>query len=466
MKKSSILVILFLISHVVFAQGQDKQTPQPNIVLIFIDDLGYGDLGIYGHPTINTPNLDQLANEGMKLTSFYAAASVCTPSRAALMTGLYPLSAGLHYNLGPDSDGGLPLSQKTIASSLQEVGYKTAAYGKWHLGAVPGYMPTDRGFDEYLGLLYSNDMIPPWVNTTRALQLYKNDQAIPEELDQSLLTQKYTNAAIEFIKTNRTSPFFVYMAHSMPHVPIYASQKFKEKSAGGDYGDVIEEIDFTVGKIREALEREGLAKNTLIIFTSDNGPWRNLPPRMFSNDEVAPWHGGSTGALAGAKGTSYEGGFRVPAIFNWPDTIPDGQVNTQMASTLDVHATLLSLAGIDNANLDELKLDGYDLLPMLTKNAPSPRNEFYYFTGSYLDAVRDKRWKLRISYKADDWISPEINTGEEPIIIELFDLQNDPFEQFNRANEYPEHVTRLHALMQAKANQIGAKLRKPTTSLP
>ncbi|WKN45455.1 sulfatase family protein [Tunicatimonas pelagia] len=455
--KLLLFILLFVSISLVHAQPTEEDNPLPNIVLMFIDDLGYGDLGCYGHPTIRTPHLDQMAYEGIKLTSFYVAASVCTPSRAALMTGRYPLNAGLPGNLGPDSEGGLPLDERTLAEALKEVGYRTAAYGKWHLGAVPDYMPTDRGFDEYLGLLYSNDMMPPWVNTERPLQLYRNDRPIEQEVDQTTLTQQYTEAAIDFIQSNQEQPFFIYLAHSMPHLPIYASADYQGKSAGGDYGDVIEEIDSRVGQIAKVLEAEGLTENTLFIFTSDNGPWRNMPERMYTTEPVEPWHGGSTGPLAGAKGTSYEGGFRVPALLRWPGQIPAAQVSPEVCTSMDLHATILKLAGAQPA---PKPLDGIDILPLLTEQAPSPRNDFYYFSGEYLDAVRDNRWKLRIAAKADDWISHETMSGDEPTLTELFDLHNDPFEQFNLAKEHPEHVARLRKKMQQFAKETGSALRE------
>ncbi|WP_395341431.1 sulfatase [Ningiella sp. W23] len=452
----AIYLLFCAMLHVHASEGSQSQQ-LPNVILVFIDDLGYGDLGVYGHPTIHTPNLDQLAHEGIKMTSFYAAASVCTPSRAALMTGRYPLNAGMPGNLGPDSPGGLSLEERTLAEALKTKGYQTAAYGKWHLGAVKGYMPTDRGFDEYLGLLYSNDMIPPWVNTQRPLYLYTNDKPIEEALDQSLLTQRYTQAAKAFIQKNKEEPFFIYLAHSMPHLPIYASEKFEGRSAGGDYGDVIEEIDSTMGEIIALVDEQGLAENTLIIFTSDNGPWRNLPTRMFNTDAVEKWHGGSTGPLAGAKGTSYEGGQRVPAIFRWTNTIGAKQVSSELTSTMDIHATILKLAGVEEAS--ETPLDGRDILAVLTEKAPSPHDYFYYFSGNSLEAVRDKRWKLRIGLEADDWTSPEYTNSDTPVYLELFDLKNDPFEQFNLAQQHPQHVQRLKQQMQDYAKSIGANVR-------
>lgn len=431
----------------------------PNIVLIFADDLGYGDLSCYGHPTIRTPALDKMAHEGIKLTSFYVAAPVCTPSRAALMTGRYPIRIGQPGNLGPDSPGGLSQQERMLGEALQEVGYRTAAFGKWHLGAVPGYLPTDRGFDEYLGILYSNDMMPPWVSTDRPLHLYRNDQPTEElPVDQTTLTRRYTDAAIEFIKRPADAPFFIYIPHSMPHLPVYASTKFQGTSAGGHYGDVIEEMDFNVGRILDVLKQEGLEDNTLVVFTSDNGPWRNMPPRMFNTEPVEKWHAGTTGSLFGAKATSHEGGQRVPAILKWPDKIPSGQVSSEICTTMDLHATILELA---KAKAGEKPLDGKNIWPLLTEQARSPHEYFYYCLGEKMEGIRDKKWKLRVSTATDGWTSPELNTGNELIITQLFDLQNDPYEQFNLADSYPQHVERLGKEMERFAEEIGASLLSP-----
>ena len=452
-----------LLSLILAASSIRCNTPQPvttsrppNIVLIFADDLGYGDLSIYGHPTIHTPRLDEIAREGIKLTSFYTAAPVCTPSRAGLLTGRFPIRFGLPGNVGPGSDNGLPQEERTLAEALKEQGYRTAAFGKWHLGSVDGYFPTENGFDEFFGLPYSNDMIPPWVNTERPLHLYRDKTPTDEQpVDQYTLTKRYTEEAIRFIRASKDRPFFVYLPHSMPHLPVYASEAFQGTSKGGRYGDVIEEIDWSAGAILDALIEEGLEDNTLFIFTSDNGPWRNMPPRMFETEPVEKWHGGTTGPLAGAKATTYEGGFRVPAILRWPGRIPAGQVSAEVATTMDLHATILNLAG---ATPPPNPLDGLDIWPMLTEGAPSPHDYYYYFRVSRLEAVRDAEWKLRIAMPATDWDSPELQTGDEPILTELFNLKNDPFEQFDLSAEYPEVVERLKGRLVAFAEETGARL--------
>lgn len=460
MKKLSLFICLFTFFYACQqpepqSQNQEEANKKPNIILIFADDLGYGDLGCYGNPNIHTPRLDKMAFEGIKLTSFYVAAPVCTPSRAALMTGRYPMKAGLPSNLGPNSEGGLSLDERTLAEALKEVGYRTAAYGKWHLGSVPDYMPTDRGFDEYLGILYSNDMMPPWVNTERPLELYQNNQPIEHPVDQTTLTKRYTEAAINFIKKAEGEPFFIYLPHSMPHLPIYASEEFKGTSKGGDYGDVIEEIDANVGKILDVLKEEGLEENTLVIFTSDNGPWRNMPPRMYNTEPVEKWHGGTTGSLYGAKATTYEGGQRVPAILRWPGKIPAEQVSAELCTSMDLHATILQLTG---ANPPQKELDGKNIWPLLTQQGSSPHQYFYYFGGRNLDAIRDDQWKLRVSVPTDNWGDREDNAGNE-VTTALFDLKNDPFERFNVAEDHPEVVNRLQEEMQRFASEVGANLR-------
>ena len=421
------LIALFFISSLNFScqpTPKVESTSPPNIILIFADDLGYGDLSIYGHPTIYTPRLDEMAREGIKMTSFYAAAPVCTPSRAALMTGRYPLKVGMPGNLGPDSPGGLSRDERTLAEALKEQGYRTAAFGKWHLGAVPGFMPTDRGFDEYLGILYSNDMMPPWVNTERPLHLYRNDQPTEEQpVDQTTITQRYTDEAIRFMQESGNDPFFIYLPHSMPHMPVYASAEFSGRSKGGRYGDVIEEIDANVGRILDKLKELKKDQNTLVIFTSDNGPWRNMPPRMYNTEPVEKWHGGTTGSLYGAKATTYEGGQRVPAIIRWPGVIPPNQVSAEIATTMDLHATILNITG---ASAPAKPLDGKNILSLLKGKSGSPHEYFYYFSGRRLRGIRSAEWKLRIGPFRDGWTSPELATGNEPLMMDLFNMKKRP----------------------------------------
>ena len=454
------LCILFIsckvpISQKVITSGTNK-AEKPNVIIILADDLGYGDLSCYGHPTIHTPRLDQMAQEGIKMTSFYAAACVCTPSRAGLMTGRYPVRIGQPGNLGPDSPAGLSREERTLAEALKSNGYRTAAFGKWHLGAVSGYLPTDRGFDEYLGILYSNDMMPPWVNTKRPLHLYRNDKPTPEQpVDQTTITKRYTDEAIRFIKESGDDPFFIYLPHSMPHLPVYASAEFQGTSMGGRYGDVIEEIDANVGRILDVLKAEEKDENTIVVFTSDNGPWRNMPPRMYNTEPVEKWHGGTTGSLFGAKATSYEGGYRVPAIVRWPGMIPEKQVSAELATAMDIHATILELT---NSSLPDKKLDGKSITSLLKGEAKSPHDVYFYFNGMKLDGVRNRDWKLRIGIPADGWTSPELNAKDLPVLLQLFNMKEDPYEQFNVANDHPEVVAELREYMNDMAEELGAKL--------
>lgn len=347
-----LLLVMFFIP-MFFACNQNRNadssrihSERPNFVVVFTDDLGYGDLGSYGHPTIRTPNLDEMAAEGQKWTSFYVAENVCSPSRAALLTGRYPIRNGITTDgrrrvFFPDSKGGLPPGEISIATLLKAKDYQTAAIGKWHLGHLPEYLPTNHGFDHYYGIPYSNDMdrtdsLSHFEATTNPkieyfnVPLMRNSEVIERPANQNTLTKRYTEEAMQFIEDNSDTPFFLYLAHTMPHVPLFVSEKFRGKSVRGIYGDVVEEIDWSVGQIKKKLKEEGLEENTLVIFTSDNGPWA-----------VLRQHGGSAGPLYGAKATSYEGGMRVPAIFWWPGTI-EPAVITDLGSTLDLLPTFAS----------------------------------------------------------------------------------------------------------------------------
>lgn len=280
---------LLLISLAVLAIGSCYSDPErpPNIVIIFADDLGWGDLGVYGHPTIRTPRIDGLAAQGTRLTTFYVASPTCSPSRAALLTGRYPIRTGVNAAFGPDQKIGLPPNEFTLAEALKTAGYGTALIGKWHLGTEPGMRPLDQGFDRYFGLLYSNDMIRPWVQTGHPLELYRDGASMAHPVDQSTLTDRYTEEAVAFIRASRDRPFFLYLAHSMPHVPLAVPDRFRGQSAAGLYGDVIESLDWSTGRVLDTLRDEGLNDDTIVIFTSDNGPWVDMPPRMFSGDMIA-----------------------------------------------------------------------------------------------------------------------------------------------------------------------------------
>ena len=451
------LVCLFISSFflVSYAPGQSVSVEQvPNIIILFADDLGYGDLSSYGHPLIRTTQLDQMAEEGIRLTSFYVAAPSCTPSRAALLTGRYPLRSGMPRVIFPKSKKGLPASEVTLAEALKDQGYRTMCIGKWHLGdSKKEFLPTGQGFDHYYGLITSNDMMKPWVNTDVPLKIYRDSEPTEEyPVDQDRLTTRYTEEAVKFIKESKDHPFFLYLPYNMPHVPIHTAENFRGQSAAGLYGDVIETIDWSAGQILKALKENGLDENTIVIFTSDNGPWMNMPPRMFQEGIVKPWHAGSAGPLRGAKGTTYEGGFRVPCIVRWPGVIPQKQVSSQIATSMDLYTTLIGLAGGEVPQ--DRAVDGVDVMPILLGDTTFQREkEFYYFLGPHLEAVRSAEWKLRIA--------PYVGKGipaNKALSPELYNLLLDPAEQINMAAEHPEIVAELKEKM--KNFQIeGGKLR-------
>lgn len=422
---------------------------QPNIVLLFADDLGYGDLSSYGHPTIRTPHLDRLAAEGMRFTSFYSASPACTQARAALLTGRYSVRCGLPHVIMPADDAGLPAAEITLAEALREIGYRTAAIGKWHLGHMRAEQrPRAHGFDSYFGLLYSNDMMPPWVNTERPLELWRDDTVIEHPVDQDTLTQRYTDEAVRFIDDCARSdkPFFLYLAHSMPHVPLHVSPDSRGTSRAGLYGDVVEEIDRSTGDVLDALQRNGIVRDTIVVFTSDNGPWRAMPDRMFQEDKVKPWDAGSVGPLRGSKGMTYEGGQRVPAIVRWPGVVPAAAVTADVASTLDLLPTLVRIAG-GQPPADRV-IDGRDIRGMLEGGRVSS-TPFYYFRNAALEAVRDGRWKLRRSnHQRGDVVAGAAVTSE------LYDLDTDPSERWDRSADMPHVVTRLEALLREFADEL------------
>lgn len=426
------------------ATGIAQQQPKPNIVLVMADDLGYGDLESYGHPLNRTENLSKMADEGMRFTSFYSSASTCTPARASLLTGRYPLRVGLPRVIYPESDKGLPGYEVTIAEILKEVGYKTKCVGKWHLGQNrQEFLPTFQGFDEYYGLITSNDMMAPWVQTEVPLELYRNDQPLDTTWEQSQLTAAYTEEAVDFINKNagKESPFFLYLPYNMPHVPIEASDTFKGSSQSGRYGDVINEIDWSMGQILAAIKKSGIEENTIVLFLSDNGPWNYMSSRMFAEDIVKPWDAGTTGLLRGGKINSYEGGFRVPMIIKWPATISPGSISSETITIMDLLPTLASVAGAKTPS-DRI-IDGVDFSTLFEGNENYNRNtDFYYFEKEYLEAIRSGPWKLRIApFQGPD--NP-MNKYLEP---ELFNLNLDPSERINQANKHPEIVSELKEKM-------------------
>ncbi|MGH9160556.1 MAG: sulfatase family protein [Vicinamibacteraceae bacterium] len=417
-------------------QAATSRGSVPNVVLILADDLGYGDLGSYGHPTIRTPRLDRLAQEGIRLTSYYAGAPACTPARAALLTGRYAARMGLAEVVMPEDTHGLPASELTLAEALESRGYQTKMVGKWHLGhATRDLLPTAHGFDSWFGLPYSNDMIPPWVQTTHPLRLYRDECPLDEAVEPSTLTERYTDEAVRFIQGAR-EPFFLYVAHNMPHLPIGATKPFKGRSRAGLYGDVIETIDWSTAQMLDALDERMAAGRTVVVFVSDNGPWSNAPPRMLQGG-VQPWHTGSTGPLRGAKGTTWEGGVRVPAIIRWPDQIRAGRASAEPADATDLYVTLLEAAGA--AVPPDRPVDGRSLMPLLRDGAPLAPRKLYFFREAALEAIREGPWKLRV---------------EEGGAPELYNLDEDPGERFDRAAQEPALVARLVRDLRAFAASV------------
>jgi arylsulfatase A-like enzyme len=428
------LITLLLLNPLVAAE-------QPNIVIIYADDLGYGDLGCYGHPSIRTPHLDRMAAEGMRFTEFYSAAEVCTPSRTALLTGRYPIRSGMCHDqfrvLRNNSIGGLPAQEITIAEMLKPAGYSTAIIGKWHLGHLPEHLPLQHGFDSYFGMPYSNDMRPaPDAPQDRAkffaeqtefwqTQLIRGAEVAEERPDQRQLTKRYTEEAISFIKSSKSKPFFLYMAHNFPHVPLFASAEFRGRSLAGIYGDVVEELDWSVGQILQTLRDEGLAQQTLVVFSSDNGPWL-----IFDS------HGGSAGMLRDGKGSTREGGMRVPGLMWWPGKIPAGRVQHEMGLTMDLLPTIAAITG---TSLPDTQLDGMDIRPLLFGTGDVQRGAFMYYRGSTLYACRLGPWKAHFLTRPG-YNTPKPDAHDPPL---LFELRVDPGEKWNVAAQHPEVIEQI-----------------------
>ncbi len=424
--------------------GAAAATLRPNVVVILADDLGYGDLGCYGHPTLRTPRLDRMAAEGQRWTNFYSAAPVCTPSRAALLTGRLPIRNGMCHDgrrvLFPNSAGGLPREETTLAEALKAAGYATACIGKWHLGHLPQYLPTSRGFDSYFGIPYSNDMdrVADAPRGREALvhakieyfrcPILRDRQLVERPADQRTITRRYTDEAIRAIRANRDRPFFVYLAHNFPHVPLFASPEFAGRSQRGLYGDVVEEIDAGVGRILDTLRELKLDRRTLVIFSSDNGPWL-----LFDQ------HGGSAGLLREGKGSTWEGGMREPALFWWPGRIKPGVV-TDLGSLLDVFPTCVALAG-GKLPADRV-LDGVDLSPALLGTGPSPRQAMFFYRDTKLYAVRQGAWKAHFVTRSG--YGPDKPAAHDPPLV--FHLGEDPGEKFNVAKDHPEVIAALGKL--------------------
>lgn len=464
MKASLPILVVLLLTPLGTTRAADapKSSP-PDIVIILADDLGYGDLGCYGHPRFKTPAIDRLAAEGARLLQFNTPTAFCAPTRASLMTGRYPFRCGMTQNPAPDGGPAadalaLPKSEVTLAQVLRAAGYATGMVGKWHLGHQPGSLPTQRGFDEYYGIPYSNDMRP--------VQVLEGTQVAEYPVVQATLTQRYTERAVRFIERNKARPFFLYFAHAMPHKPLAPSEQHYQKSGAGLYGDVMAELDASVGAVLQALQKAGVEDRTLVFFTSDNGPW----------------FGGSSGGLRGMKGSTFEGGFRVPLIARWPGQIPAGHISSQPAVMMDLFATILKAAGA--AMPDDRVLDGRDLMPLLTGAAVSPHEAIFGHRGPRLASVRDARWKLHVLPAAEmklkpgpdgRWLDPRapdgvtilapyeqynlesypgLSTGDAPAAMQLYDLQTDPAEQHDVAAEHPDEVRRLKAIFDATNKDV------------
>jgi len=466
------------------AQRAAPRAPRPNVVVILADDLGYADLSLTGNPVIRTPNIDQMARDGMELTSFYAA-PVCTPSRGMFLTGRYPPRTGLLVPTGPGSPEGIRPDEITLAQALKAQGYRTAMCGKWHLGDFdtnPAFNPTAHGFDSFLGLPYSHDYDP-----AAGVPLYRGTQKVEQPVAYQTLTQRYTQEAIRFMRASASQPFFVYLAHNMPHIPIGTSDSFKGHSRAGRYGDVIEEIDWSVGQVLSTIKQLGLDRKTITVFMSDNGPWVTMGQQTYDRQARGTKIVGDVGwagLLRGSKGDTYEGGIRVPAIFRWPGTIPAAHVSADMASIMDLFPTFVDLAG--GKPPSDRPFDGLNILPLL-KGGASPRKEFFYFSGGTMQAVRQGSWKLRIAPAGRGGGMPAAGRGggmppggpgggmpaagpggggqpasaaAEP---ELFNLDTDPAERYNAAAEHPDLVAQLRARMQSVDATLRASSPPPTT---
>lgn len=424
---------IFLILFLAGLASHAEERP-PNFIVVMTDDQGYGDLGCYGAEKIRTPNLDRMAAEGTRFTGFYSSNPVCTPSRAGLLLGRYGARNNLHRVLFPKDSTGLQHGETTIAELLKGKGYATACIGKWHLGHLPEFLPTRHGFDYYYGVPYSNDMDvaqrgdPP-------IPLMRNEEIIEQPAQQETLTERYTNEAIRFVQEHKEGPFFVYLPHTMPHVPLFASEKHRGKSAGGLYGDVIEELDANMGRLIEAVRAEGLAERTLVIYTSDNGPWL-----------IKKEHGGSAGPLRDGKGTVYEGGMRVPYLAWWPGRVPAGRVEARPAMNIDLLPTLAALAG---AELPQGKpLDGRDIRGLLFGGGRRADERFFYFNGTRLGAHRDGDWKIVLAWPEKDPITGAVRPPS------LYNLQEDLAETTDRAQDAPEVLERLQQQLEAFAAEV------------
>jgi arylsulfatase A len=463
MKRNTLLIVLICVALGAGKAQDHEGGAKPNFIVIFADDLGYGDLGVFGHPTHHTPALDQLAFEGQKWTNFYVAAPVCTPSRAGLLTGRLPIRSGMCSDnrrvLFPDSRGGLPQGEITIAKALKGNGYRTAAIGKWHLGHLPAYLPTSHGFDSYFGIPYSNDMDKVKGSSyfedqfafaddeyyqAYNVPLMRDEEVVERPADQRTITKRYTEEAIRKIEEFGDEPFFIYLAHNLPHIPLFRSGDFKDRSLAGIYGDVIEEIDWSVGQIVESLKAQGLAENTLVVFTSDNGPWH-----------IFRTHGGSAGLLRGAKGGTFEGGMREPTVFWWPGHLKPGVV-MELGTTMDLLPTFCSLSGTPLP--EDRVYDGYDISPVLLGTGKGEREVVFYYRGEKVYAVRKGNYKAHFitqleygSPTAHPITDPPMEVQNTPTVLEeplLYNVNVDPGEKYNIAGEHPEIIQDIRKVLE------------------
>jgi len=436
-----------------------EEERSPNIVLIFTDDQGYQDVGVFGSPNIKTPNLDQMAADGVKMTHYYAAQAVCSASRAGILTGCYPNRIGIHNALGPDNTHGINETETTLAEMLKEKGYATAIYGKWHLGHHKKFLPTRHGFDEWFGIPYSNDMWPyhpqqgPIFNFPD-LPLYENETVIDTLVEQSQLTTQITERSVDFIKRNKDKPFFLYVPHPQPHVPLFVSDKFKGKSERGLYGDVIMEIDWSVGQIIQALKDNGLEEDTMVIFTSDNGPWLS-----YGN------HAGSALPLREGKGTAWEGGQREPFIMKYPKKLKPGRTVDVPMMAIDI---LPTIAHVTESKLPEQVIDGKNAWPILTGERTQPVQDayFFYYRVNEMFGVRYGKWKMYFPHRYRTMDGQEPGKDGQPgnyryvdmEEIELYDVVNDVSETNNVAEAHPEIVAEIKARANTMRQRLGDSL--------
>ena len=474
---ASLLVLLGMVCAALSSTSSHAASPaeRPNVVVIFIDDMGYADIGPFGATAYKTPNLDRMAAEGRKFTDFHAATAVCSASRAALMTGCYPERVSILGALRPNSPIGISEEEQTFAELCKQHGYATAVFGKWHLGDRRRFLPLQHGFDEYYGLPYSNDMwprgprgealtenSPPNKKKMPKLRMFDGNEVVDEEVtgeDQTHLTKDYTRRAVDFIDRHAKEPFFLYVPHSMVHVPLYVSPEFEGKSGAGLFGDAVMELDWSVGEILAALKRNGLDEKTLVVFTADNGPWLNYGD-----------HAGSAGPLREGKGTMYEGGYRVPCVMRMPGTIPAGAECDEFCVTFDLLPTVAKLLGDEPST--ERPIDGKDIWPLVTgvDGAKTPHEEFYCYYGRELHAVRDGRWKLHLKHPYRTLDGKPGGKGGYPVEykqtktdVALYDLQNDVGETKDVAAEHPEIVARLTAAAERARGEFGDLLTQRET---